>query len=119
MRRWIASLLALMLGAAPALAGPPDTLVLGMQLEPPHLDPTASAAGAIREVTYANLYEGLTRLDAGGSVDPQLAESWTVSEDGLSYTFKLRAGVSFHDGTPFDSSIVKFTLERALAPDST
>jgi peptide/nickel transport system substrate-binding protein len=90
-----------------------------MQLEPPHLDPTASAAGAIREVTYANLYEGLTRLDSGGAVDPALAESWTVSEDGLTYTFKLRAGVAFHDGTPFDSSIVKFTLERALAPDST
>ncbi|MDX2102867.1 MAG: ABC transporter substrate-binding protein [Alphaproteobacteria bacterium] len=96
-----------------------DQLVLGMQLEPPHLDPTAGAAGAIREVTYANLFEGLTRLDRRGQVQPQLAERWTISPDGLSYRFSLRAGVRFHDGTPFDSASVKFTLERAMAPDST
>ncbi|MBV8169059.1 MAG: ABC transporter substrate-binding protein [Alphaproteobacteria bacterium] len=119
MTRWIAPVLALALAATTAAAGPPDTLVLGMQLEPPHLDPTAGAAGAIREVTYANLYEGLTRIDRTGAVKPSLAESWSMSGDGLTVTFKLRAGVAFHDGTPFDSSIVKFTLERALAPDST
>jgi peptide/nickel transport system substrate-binding protein len=119
MRGWIGLLLAALLGG-PALAqAPRDTLVLGMQLEPPHLDPTAGAAGAIREVTYANLYEGLTRIDRAGGVQPGLAESWTVSPDGLTYSFKLRQGIVFHDGTPFDSSIVKFTLERALAPDST
>ncbi|MBI3517629.1 MAG: ABC transporter substrate-binding protein [Proteobacteria bacterium] len=112
---WLGALM-----VAPAMAqAPRDNLVLGMQLEPPHLDPTAGAAGAIREVTYSNLYEGLTRIDRAGGVLPGLAESWTVSPDELTYTFKLRQGVTFHDGTPFDSSIVKFTLERALAPDST
>lgn len=106
--------------APPALAqAPKDSLVVGMALEPPHLDPTAGAAAAIREVTYANLYEGLTRIDRAGAVKPGLAESWTVSPDGLTYRFKLRAGVRFHDGTSFDSADVKFTLERALAPDST
>jgi peptide/nickel transport system substrate-binding protein len=124
MRRWIglaAGALVLTVPATtPALAqAPRDNLVIGMQLEPPHLDPTAGAAGAIREVTYANLYEGLTRIDRAGGVQPGLIDSWTVSPDGLAYTFRLRQDVKFHDGTKFDSSIVKFTLERALAPDST
>src|SRR5260221_5279431 len=119
-RRWFFLLLRGGLGAPPAVAqAPRDRLVLGMQLEPPHLDPTAGAAGAIREVTYANIYEGLTRIDRTGTVQPALAQSWTISPDGLTYRFALRSGVSFHDGTNFDASIVKFTLERALAPDST
>jgi peptide/nickel transport system substrate-binding protein len=102
--------------ASPALAK--DTLTLGMVLEPPTLDPTAGAAVAIREVTYANLYEGLVRITDTGAVAPALAESWTVAPDALTYTFKLRANVKFHDGTPFDCSIVKFSYERAVAPDS-
>jgi len=60
--------IALALSAAAAGAQAKDTLSLGMVLEPPHLDPTAGAASAIREVTYANLYEGLVRIDAGSSI---------------------------------------------------
>src|SRR3546814_7586340 len=75
-----------------------------MVLGPPHLDPTAGAAAAIDEVVYANIFEGLTRIDRNGAVKPALAESWTVSDDGLTYTFKLRTGVKFHDGTGFDRS---------------
>jgi peptide/nickel transport system substrate-binding protein len=52
-------------------------------------------------------------------VKPALAESWTVSDDGLTYTFKLHQGVTFHDGTTFDSADVKFSLDRAMAEDST
>jgi len=96
-----------------------DTLVVGEVLEPPGLDPTANAAAGIRQVTYANLYEGLVRIVEDGTVKPQLAESWTVSDDKKTYTFKLRQGVKFHDGTPFDCSVVKFSYERAVAPDST
>jgi peptide/nickel transport system substrate-binding protein len=103
--------------AAPAQAAK-DTLVLGMVLEPPHLDPTAGAAAAIDEVVYANLFEGLTRVDRTGTVQPALAESWTISGDGLVYTFTLRQGVKFHDGTAFDCSIVKFSYDRAVAEDS-
>jgi peptide/nickel transport system substrate-binding protein len=116
MRAYLAVLLAsgLLAGAAQAK----DTLTLGMVLEPPHLDPTAGAASAIREVTYANIFEGLTRIDAKGEVQPGLASGWTVSPDGLVYSFKLRSGVKFHDGTPFDCSIVKFSYDRAVAPDS-
>lgn len=96
-----------------------DHLTVGEVLEPPGLDPTANAASAIRRVTYANLYEGLVRIAEDGSIQPALAESWTISPDNLTYTFKLREGVKFHDGEAFDCSIVKFSYERAVAEDST
>src|SRR5688572_4164149 len=94
-------------------------LVLGMPLEPPHLDPTAGAAAAIDEVLYANVFEGLTRIGSRGEVLPALAESWTVSDDGKVYTFKLRTSVRFHDGTDFNADDVKFSLDRARADNST
>ncbi len=94
-------------------------LILGMQLEPPNLDPTGGAAAAIDEVVYANIYEGLTRFGADGSVNPALAESWEISDDGKTYTFKLHAGVKFHDGSDMDANDVKFSLDRAGAEDST
>ncbi|MCB2010370.1 MAG: ABC transporter substrate-binding protein, partial [Geminicoccaceae bacterium] len=103
---------------AVVLAGPPDTLTMGMVLEPPHLDPTAGAAAAIDEVVYANLFEGLTRIDGNGVVQPALAREWTISEDGLTYDFTLAEGVTFHDGAAFDASDVVFSLERAMADDS-
>jgi len=118
MIRKLLALAAVALIAAAGRAEAKDTLTLGMVLEPPILDPTAGAASAIREVTYANLFEGLTRIDRHGNVDPGLAESWTISPDGLTYTFKLVGGVKFTDGTPFDCSIVKFSYGRATAPDS-
>ncbi|MFD1624938.1 ABC transporter substrate-binding protein [Azospirillum griseum] len=93
-------------------------LVIGMPLEPPHLDPTAGAAAAIKEVTYANLFETLVRIDATGAMVPGLAQSWTVSADGLSYRFALRPGARFHDGTPCDSAAVKFALDRARGAES-
>ena len=94
-------------------------ITVAMQLEPPHLDPTSAAAGAIDSVLYSNVFEGLTRFMADGSVVPGLAESWEISEDGLTYTFKLRDGVTFHDGTVMDAEDVKFSLDRARAEDST
>ena len=94
-------------------------LTMGMSLEPPHLDPTAGAAAAIDEVVYANVFEGLTRINQNAEVLPALAESWNISADGLTYTFNLRQGVKFHDGTAFDSSDVVFSLERATAENST
>ncbi len=96
-----------------------DTLILGMPVEPTGLDPTAAAPTAIRELTWGNVFEGLTTVDEGGAVKPLLATSWTVSPDGLTYTFALRPHVVFHDGTPFDATIVKFALDRARSPQST
>jgi peptide/nickel transport system substrate-binding protein len=112
--------LALCLLLVPAAAhAQKDSVVIGQTLEPPTLDPTAGPAQAIREVTYLNIYEGLLRIDREGKLQPLLAESWTVSPDNLVYTFKLRRGVTFHDGREFNATDVKFTFDRAMAPDST
>lgn len=94
-------------------------LTIGMQLEPPNLDPTAGAAGAIDEVVYANVFEGLTRFAADGSVKPALAKSWTISDDGLTYTFTLNSGITFHDGSELTADDVKFSLDRSRAENST
>jgi len=102
-----------------AHAAPKDALTVALQLEPPNLDPTSGAAVATDEVVYRNIFEGLVRLDAQGAVKPLLATWWEVTPDGLTYTFHLREGVRFQDGTAFDADIVKFSLERALAPAST
>lgn len=112
------SLLAITVSTGMAFAAQTD-LTVGLQLEPPHLDPTSAAAGAIDQVVYSNIFEGLTRFASDGSVIPGLAESWDISDDGLTYTFKLHSGVSFHDGTSFDAEDVKFSLDRATAEEST
>ena len=118
MKRPLALLFAALIGAAsPALAK--DSATIGMVLEPPGLDPTAGAAAAIGEITHYNIYEGLTKINGDGSVAPLLAESWSVSADLRTTTFKLRGGVMFHDGEAFSSADVKFSLERAAGPDST
>lgn len=93
-------------------------VIVALQLEPPHLDPTSAAAGAIDSVLYSNVFEGLTRFMGDGSVVPGLAESWEISDDGLTYTFKLRQDVLFHDGTTMDASDVKFSIDRIIAEDS-
>ncbi|SLN48954.1 Glutathione-binding protein GsiB precursor [Pseudooctadecabacter jejudonensis] len=94
-------------------------ITVAIQLEPPNLDPTSGAAQAIDSVLYSNVFEGLTRFMADGSVVPGLAQSWEISGDGLTYTFTLRPGVTFHDGTVMDAADVKFSLDRARAEDST
>ncbi|KHA50358.1 ABC transporter substrate-binding protein [Sulfitobacter geojensis] len=105
---------ALLAGAALAK----DDITIAIQLEPPHMDPTSAAAGAIDSVLYSNVFEGLTRFMSDGSVVPGLAESWDISDDGLTYTFKLRSDVTFHDGTTMDAEDVKFSLDRIGAEDS-
>ena len=116
-----ASLAALATLPAGVLAqGRKDAIVLGMALEPsPGLDPTGGAASSIAEVTLYNIYETLTRINPDGSVTPLLAESWEVSPDLTTYTFKLRKGVKFHNGEPFNAQAVKFSFDRAGAEKST
>jgi peptide/nickel transport system substrate-binding protein len=92
--------------------------IIGTQLEPPILDPTANPAAAISEVLYGNVYEGLVQFAADGSVLPKLALSWEVSDDGLTYVFHLKGGVRFHDGSAFDAAAAQFSLNRIIAPGS-
>lgn len=89
------------------------TLNLGMTIEPAGLDPTIAAPVAIGQVTWQNVFEGLVMIDETGKVQPQLARRWEISDDGLTYTFKLQTGVKFHDGEAFDSASAKFALDRA------
>jgi peptide/nickel transport system substrate-binding protein len=113
-----ASALAVLLPLGPAFAQARTDVKVGLVLEPPSLDPTAEAAAAVDEVVYANVFEGLTRFAPDGSIVPALAESWEISEDGLTYTFHLHDGVTFHDGSEFNADDVKFSLERINAEGS-
>jgi peptide/nickel transport system substrate-binding protein len=119
-RRCILALTAVVMlaGAAQAQVRK-DSVVLGMVLEPPGLDPTTGAAAAIGEIVHYNVLEGLTKINVDGRVTPLLAESWRMEPDGRAYTFKLKRGVKFHDGEAFDASDVKFSVERAKAEGST
>lgn len=104
--------------ATSAVFAQPSEIRIGVALEPPVLDPTANAAEAVDVVVYQNIFEGLTRIDQNGAVQPGLADSWTISEDGLTFTFVLHEDVTFHDGTTFDAEDVKFTFDRLLAENS-
>jgi ABC-type dipeptide/oligopeptide/nickel transport system permease component/ABC-type transport system substrate-binding protein len=115
---WPLLLCAVLCATALSPAQAKDSLTIGMQLEPPVLDPTVNPAAAISEALYGNLFEGLVQFAPDGSVQPCLAESWEISSDGLSYVFHLRSGVRFHNGTAFDAGTAKYSLERALAPQS-
>ena len=104
--------------AAPAFAQtPPGVLIVGQIAEPKSLDPAAVTAVNDFRI-LVNLYEGLVKYAPGTlEVAPGLAESWEISEDGTEYTFKLREGVTFHDGTPLTAEAVKFNFDRMLNED--
>jgi peptide/nickel transport system substrate-binding protein len=112
-------LAALLAGTATFAQAQQTDLTIALQLEPPHLDPTSAAAGAIDSVLYTNVFEGLTKFTETGAVVPGLAREWEISDDGLTYTFHLVERATFHDGTAFDAEDVVFSLDRARAEDST
>lgn len=91
-------------------------LRIAISTEPPSLDPTTNAAAVIRLLLQYNLYENLVRIDEAGDIRPMLASSWEVSADGRSYTFHLREGLVFHDGTPCDAEAVRGSFLRAMDP---
>ncbi|HSV53782.1 MAG TPA: ABC transporter substrate-binding protein, partial [Burkholderiaceae bacterium] len=115
----LATSVPLALPQAALAQGRKDSVVLAMALEPPGLDPTAGAASAIAEITLYNIFETLTKINADGTVSPLLAESWEVSPDLRTYTFKLRKGVKFQNGEPLNAEAVKFSFQRAGAEKST
>lgn len=102
------------------MAGPQrgGNLVLCVGDEPPGLDPTASASAAIDRVVYANIMEGLVKVDRNGTFVPGLATQWEVSADGKVYTFQLRQGVTFHNGESFNAQVAKWNLERGAAENT-
>jgi peptide/nickel transport system substrate-binding protein len=102
-----------------AIAREKDAIVIGMGVSPTVLDPTIAAPVSIGQVVWQNVFEGLVAIDRDGRIVPQLAKSWYLSEDGLTYEFDLQSGVKFHDGSAFDAKSAKFTLDRARGEAST
>ena len=92
-------------------------VVIGLQLEPPTLDLTSSPAAAIPQVLLYNVYETLVKLESDGTITGLLAESWEISDDGLTYTFDLRDGVTFHNGEAFTADDVVFSIENVLTKE--
>ncbi|MDQ0351421.1 peptide/nickel transport system substrate-binding protein [Alkalibacillus filiformis] len=93
-----------------------DTLVVGLDDDPPLLDPHLSTAQVESQIFKAN-YETLINVDENLDPIPGLAKDWDVSEDGLTYTFYLQEGVTFHDGADFNAEAVKYNFERILDED--
>ncbi len=120
LRTWVplAVSVGLCLAAGCARQTPPaDTLVVGQVAAPRSLDPQVTTALNDFRI-LVNLYEGLVRYRPGTlELVPGLAASWTVSEDGRVYRFKLRDGVRFHDGSAFDAAAVRFNFQRMLDPE--
>jgi peptide/nickel transport system substrate-binding protein len=105
-----------MLVAAVALvsAQPAGTLVVGLVAEPVNLDPAQVTDLNSNRVGRRIVETLVTFPEEKTEVVPGLAESWTISKDGLQYTFKLHKGIIFHDGTPLNAAAVKFSIERQI-----
>ncbi|NQX26612.1 ABC transporter substrate-binding protein [Microbacteriaceae bacterium VKM Ac-2854] len=101
-------------GASSAASGEAHepTAVIGLTGEPANFDLTTTSGAAIPQLLMNNVYEGLIAVDQDGALVPKLAESWTVSDDGLSYDFTLVEGATFSNGAEFTADDVKFSLER-------
>ncbi|MBN2906590.1 MAG: ABC transporter substrate-binding protein [Rhodobacteraceae bacterium] len=111
------AVLAMGAGLPAAAQTPPGVLVVGQIAEPKALDPAAVTAVNDFRILM-NVYDGLVRYKSGTlEVEPALATGWDISEDGTEYTFALREGVKFHDGSAFDAEAVKFNFDRMLKDD--
>ncbi|MEU7177509.1 MULTISPECIES: ABC transporter substrate-binding protein [Streptomyces] len=105
-------------GAANGAYDKNATVNIGSLYEPQNLDNTAGGGQGVTEALNGNVYEGLFRLTDAGKVEKLLAQDYKVSGDGLTYTFTLRDGVTFHSGKKLTSQDVKYSLEKVLAKDS-
>ncbi len=101
--------------ATPVAAAPKQggTFVIVAGTDPGNLNPAISTSGALHFIA-GSLYNGLVALDKDFKPEPELADSWTIADEGKTYTFKLHPGVKWHDGKSFTSADVKFTFENLL-----
>ena len=112
----IAAIILMLNGGCDPLRPPGDTLVIAQVAEPRSLDPQVTTALNDFRI-LVNLFEGLVRYRPGTlEPAPALAESWEISDDGRVYTFQLKDGVRFHDGSRFDAEAVRFNFQRMLDP---
>src|SRR5262245_9018183 len=122
--RWarLATLIALLAVARPAVAAPTSSLHVGVPQVPTSLDP-AEATAPSQLMAMRLLYEGLVAFGDRGDIEPALATAWTVSRDGLVWTFRLRQDVQLHDGTPLGTDEITAALAGRISaeepPDGT
>ena len=98
--------------------GTSDTLLIGTSVEPATLDPHIHSNVSTRFLLQ-NVYRGLVGYNLDGEIECEVADHYTVSDDSLTYTFVLKDGVTFHDGSPVTAEDVKYSFDRIMADDST
>jgi peptide/nickel transport system substrate-binding protein len=98
-----------------ATGGGRTSLVIGTVLAPATLDITTGSGAAIPAALLNNVYETLIKATGPDNYAPALAKKWTISDDGLTYTFDLQTGVKFQNGEPFSSKDVKFSFDNSQA----
>jgi len=109
-------LVALVIGAPPRLLGEPGVLRVGLPSVPPVIDPAGALDGPLPLISR-QVFDTLVRyVEAGSDIEPGLAVGWSVSKDGLVWSFRLREGVRFHDGTLLTAQQVVDSLERLVQP---
>ena len=107
---WLGAAFAVAIASSAAAQG---NLRIGLAEDPDNLDPT-TAGSYVGRIVLAAMCDKLFDIDANLNIAPQLALAHETSEDGKTVTIKLRPGVKFHDGEPFDAEAVKFTLDRHM-----
>jgi peptide/nickel transport system substrate-binding protein len=103
---------------APGAPKPGGSLVWAAELDPLDLDPRTSAHVASIQAWGDLTYQSLVMFDENLKIMPCLAEAWQVSDDRLTWKFKLRQGVRFHDGSEFEAEDVRFWFDRTMAPET-
>src|SRR5438477_8263521 len=117
-RIFLVAVFGVALSAAPAIAQKAGgSISVGLELDIPGFDPLKVGGYDTAALTAASaLFDTLTYLDDKGEAQPKLALSWTHSDDFKTWTFKLRPGVKFHDGTPFNAEAYKANFDRQKDP---
>jgi peptide/nickel transport system substrate-binding protein len=102
-------------GSGPAVAQSPGELRVALPWTPENLDPRMNLS-SIRAKVGVGILDSLVGRDAENRIVPQLAESWKPLDD-LTMQLRLRRGIAFHNGEPFNAEAVRFTFERVLDPN--
>ncbi len=108
-------------GAGAGTAGDPvdgGTITVAIDSDPTSALDIHVSAGDITALVLRNVFDSLVVQDPDGSIQPWLADSWEISEDGLQYTFDLKEGVTFTDGEVFDAAAVKANFDHIANPDT-
>ncbi len=105
-------------GSTDGSAAAHTSLTVGLVLEPTNLDIRHTAGAALEQLFIDNVYEGLVTRNEENVIEPRLARDYTVSPDGLTYTFTLNEGVAFHSGTPVTAETVIASFEEARTDET-